>query len=287
MTGGTQAPGTTVRSRRLAGILAAYRKRAGLDQAAVARYVNHHKVWVSHVETPAWCRPSVGDVRALLALYGVTDPAETDRVVRLAVEVKQSGWWHDYDVTAALATLLSLEDEASDKRIWESAYVPGLLQTEEYARAVIGAGLDPVAARDADELVRVRMERQKALRRPSPLRLHCILDQAVLCRPAGPAALMRDQLRHLAAVAELENVTIQVLPFAAGPHPAMGAPFAVFSFPDPDDHDIVWTDTMNGPVYAEAQEHINRARRAFAHLAAHSLPEYESVGLAARLAADL
>lgn len=279
--------GPTVRSRRLAQILRDLRKAAGLRQDAVARHLHHTVQWVSRTENAATCRPSVGDVRALLALYGVTGAAEIDRVVRLAVEVKQNGWWHEYDLNATLATLVSLEAEASAKRVWECAFIPGLLQTEAYARAVIAAGLDELAPRRVDELARVRMERQKVLHRPGPLRLSAVIGEQVLHRPAGGRDVMRAQLRHLCEAAEAENVTVRLLPYAAGEHPGMTGAFTILSFPDPADHDIVYCDTPAGAVYAEEPHDIGRAGRAFEMLTAASLPPRESIDLAARYAAQL
>jgi hypothetical protein len=284
---GTEVAGTTVRSRRLAGILAAYRKAAGLRQPEVAAYVGRTSVWVSRTETPATCRPSVGDVRALLTLYGVTDPAEIDRVISLAGEVRQPGWWHDYDLSQSHAELVALESEAKGKRVFEIAFIPGLLQTEGYARAVIAAGPDNLDEGRVAKLVRVRMERKKILHRPAPLMLHAIADEAALRRPAGGLAVMRAQLAHLGEAARAPNVTFQVLPFSAGAHPGMAGSFTILEYPHPDDHDVLYTETAAGATYAEDAGRIDRAYRAFAHLAALSLPPGETMDLVARYAADL
>ncbi len=276
-----------MRSRRLSGLLKQYRRTAGLDQAAVAAYIGHHKVWVSRVETPEWCRPSVGDVRALLTLYGVTAPDEADRVVRLAMEVRQPGWWQEFGLSEAHATFVALEAEAAGKRAWEKGFIPGLLQTEDYARAVIAAGPDDLDPGRVERLVRVRMERKKALHRPAPLRLHAVIGEAVLACPAGGRDVMAAQLRHLADAAAEPNVTVQVLPFAAGAHPGLSGSFTILEYPDPDDHDVLYCDTLAGAVYAEGPRDIARAYRVFSHLIAVSLSPHASIDLAAKYAASL
>src|SRR5215475_8956006 len=115
--GGARMPGTTVRSRRLAIILKGYRRASGLRQPEVAAYVGRTSVWVSHTETPAKCRPSVSDVRCLLTLYGVTDRAEIERVVDLARQVRETGWWHNYGLSETHQSFVALESEAAGKRV--------------------------------------------------------------------------------------------------------------------------------------------------------------------------
>jgi hypothetical protein len=280
-------PSPTVRSRRLAAILRHYRLRTDLLQRDVARHVNRTVQWVCRVENAATCRPSVGDVRSLLALYQVTDPAEVERVATLAAEVKQNGWWHEYDLSAAHATFVGLEAEASQKRVWEPLLIPGLLQIPDYARAIITAGPDDLPPGRVEELVRVRAERQKLLVRPVPLVLHAITDEAALRRQVGSPALMRAQMAHIAEVAQAPNVTVQVLPFSAGAHQGMTGAFTILGYPDPDDHDIVYCDTPAGPVYTEDDDDIGRAHRAFANLSAASLSAGDSMDLIAKAAVGL
>lgn len=277
----------TVRSRRLAAILRQYRLRTNLRQRDVARHVNRTVQWVCRAEKAATCRPSVGDVRSLLALYGVTDPAETERVAALAAEVKKNGWWHEYDLSAAHATFVGLEAEAKEKRVWEPVLVPGLLQTPDYTRAVITSGPDVLTSARVEELVRVRAERQKLLVRPVPLRLRAVVDEAVLRRLVGGRELMRAQLAHVTEAAQMPNVTVQVLPFGAGAHMGMTGSFTILCYPDPGDHDIVYADNPAGPAYREEQPDIDRAHRAFSYLAAAALPPGESMDFIAKAARSL
>jgi hypothetical protein len=280
-------PGSTVRSRRLAQILREKRKAAGISKAEAASLASHSLMWIYRVEKPETCRPHPNDVRRLLQIYGVTDPAETERAAALAAEARRNGWWHEYDLPAATATYVGLEAEAAAKKTWECTFIPGLLQTEDYARAVITSGLDDLDSGKIGELVRARMERQKILHRPGPLALHNVIGEQVLHRVIGGPAVMRAQLLHVAGAAQAENVTVQVLPFAAGAHPGMTGAFTILSYPDPDDHDIVYVDTAVGPVYAEEPPDIGRAHRAFSRLAAAALPPHDSIELIAKAARTL
>ncbi|HXF03091.1 MAG TPA: helix-turn-helix transcriptional regulator [Arthrobacter sp.] len=279
--------GTTVRSRRLAGILKEYRKASGLRQPEVAAYVGRTSVWVSRTETAATCRPSVGDVRALLVLYGVTSPAEIEQVVDLARQVRETGWWHDYGLSDTHRSFVALESEAAGKRVWSDMFIPGLLQTEGYARAVITAGPDTLDDARVDDLVRVRMERKKILHRPRPLQFHALTDEAALRRRVGTREVMAAQLDHLADAASQPNVTLQVVPFTAGAHPGMAGPFSILEYPDPADPDVVYAETPAGGIYMEDAPGIERTYRAFAYLAALALSPAASLDLADRYAAGL
>ena len=279
--------GTTVRSRRLAGLLKEYRKAAGLRQAAVAAHLGRTNVWVSRTETPATCRPSVGDVRTLLALYGVTDPAETERAVQLAIAAREQGWWHAYDLSEMHASFIALESEAVSKRVWESGFIPGLLQSEGYARAVIAAGPEPLDPERLESLVEARMKRQKILHRERPLMLHAIADEAALARGAGKREVMAAQLAHLAEAAQMPNVTFQVLPFAAGPHPGATGSLTILEYVDTGDPDVLYVETPAGSMYVEEDRDVKRNYRAFAHLIALALSPRGSMDLVAKYAADL
>jgi hypothetical protein len=277
----------TVRSRQLARTLRELRKSRDIKQAVVARHLNHTVQWVVSVEKPATCRPSVGDVRALLALYGVTDQTTIERVVDLAREAKRPGWWHNYELSEKHATFIGLEAEAETELTWEKALIPGLLQTEAYARAIIASGPDRLQADRIDELTRVRIERQKVLCRPVPLRLHAIIGEGVLRWTVGGPAVMRAQLQHLCEAAEAPNITVQAVPFTAGAHPGMTGSLTILRYPATADPDVLYCDTAAGAVYSEDSSALDRAHRVFSHLAAISLSPRATIGLAARYAAEL
>lgn len=270
-----------MRSRKLARELAACRKKAGLGQDAIAAHLHHNKIWVSHMETPAWCRPKVGDVRSWLARCGITDPAEVERIVRLAIEVRQPGWWQEYDLSVQHATFVALEAEAAAELVWEPYLIPGLLQLTAYARVIIAAdGALPPG--DVESLVRVREGRQKALVReaePGPLVLHAVIDETVLLRRLVPPALMRDQLGYILAAMREPNVTVQVLPLDAPARRAMTGPYVILRYAEEDEHDVTYCEAPVGARYAEDPASLERMHGAFAEAARLALPPAESAGL--------
>jgi hypothetical protein len=278
--------GTTVRSRRLAGILKDYRLASGLKLAAAAAYVGKTSAWLSKSEKPATCRISVGDVRCLLTLYGVTDEAEVERVIALAAQVKEPGWWHGYDLPESYAAFVALESEAEQESAWEPQLVPGLLQTADYARVVIAMGKGDVSPARLEQLVRVRAERAKVLHRPGPLSLHAVFGENVLRRGAGGAAVMVPQLRHLEDMMRA-GVLLQVLPFAAGAHPGMDGAFTVLRYPDPADPDVLYAETPAGALYVEDDSAVRKSQRAFADLSALALSPRDTMDMVARYAAGL
>lgn len=280
-------PSPTVRSRQLAQKLRRYREAAGVTQAHVAHHLNHTIQWISRTENAKTCRPSVGDVRSLLSLYGVTDTLEIAQVVALATEARQPGWWQAFDLSSTHGTFVALEAEAESKLAWEPQLIPGLLQVPGYARVVIASGPDPLLPGRVEELVRVRMERQKVLFREAPLIIEEIIDEAVLRRVIGTPALMKEQLQHLCEQAEAPNVTLRVLPDGVGAHPAVTGPFTILRYPDDDDHDVLYCETPAGMMYAEHPADAARANRIFSHLKTLALSPRETIDLAARYAADL
>ena len=182
------------------------------------------------------------DVRAALALYQVTG-ADAEALIEIARDARQRGWWQSYsDVLPEwFEFYVGLEAEATTLRTYEAEAVPGLLQTEAYAREVFRrtAGEDGL-----ERKVAARLRRQEVLRRESPVKLSVVLNEAVLCRPVGGPAVMAGQLRHLTDIAHSPNVTVQVLPFATGGHPAMSAPYVILGFADAADYPVVYLDNL-------------------------------------------
>ena len=197
------------------------------------------------------------DVLDLLDLYGVHDAAERETLVELVQEAKQPGWWAAYGdvVPGWFEQFLGLEQSATTIRNYEVQYVPGLLQTREYARAVIG--LEHHDAHDGlDRRLTVRMKRQAILHRPvGAATLWAIIDEAALRRPIGGRATMREQITHLIDVAEhMPNVNVQVLPFSAGGHLALGGPITITRFAQYDLDDAVYLEQLTGARYPEGDE---------------------------------
>ena len=271
--------GPTVRSRRLAAILREKRRASGRKQKEVAAHLNRTVEWVCRTENPATCRPSVGDVRALLAFYKVTDPAEVERVAAIAAEVRQPGWWHEYELSSKFATFVALEAEAHEAYVWEPSVIPGLLQTEAYARAVIASGPDWLSRDRVDALVRVRAQRQKILHAEDPLRVTAIIDEAVLRRVVGSKDLMREQLARVREAAAAPNVIVRVLPSCAGAHPGTTGPFIILRYADQDGHDVLYVESPAGGMYYEDTDDVQRAHRAFGRLASLSLAPGRSIDL--------
>jgi transcriptional regulator with XRE-family HTH domain len=268
-----------VRRRRLALELRRLREAARLTCEEVAEHLECSASKISRVETG---RVSVSprDVRDMLELYGV--PADQrESLVQLARDSRQKGWWHAYSDTMQpqMATYIGLESAASEIRIYEVSLIPGLLQTEDYARAVIRAGMVNSPAEDIERRVSLLMARQPAVVRDDPPKVWAVLDEAALRRRVGGSGLMRLQLEHLLAQAALPNVAVQVIPFAGGAHPAMGRPFIILVFPERVDTDVVYLEDLTSALYLEDVAEVDRYNVFFNHLRATALSFDDSAAL--------
>jgi transcriptional regulator with XRE-family HTH domain len=198
------------------------------------------------------------DVADLLTLYGVTDEAEREELLALARQASTPGWWQQYrDILPRWFEMyVGLEKAASIIRTYEVQFVHGLLQTEDYARAVILIANAHAPADEIERRVSVRMKRQQLLTQPGAPELWTVLDEAVLRRPPGGPELMRAQLEHLLLMTELPNVTLQIVPFDVGPHAAAGGPFTILRFPEPDLPDLVYLEQLNSAVYLDDPDDV-------------------------------
>jgi transcriptional regulator with XRE-family HTH domain len=199
------------------------------------------------------------DVSDLLSLYGVNDPAERESLLSLAREANQPGWWHKFgDILPQwFQAYVGLEAAASLIRTYEVQFIPGLLQTEDYARAVVLLGNGNAPKEEIDRRVQLRMERQQLLNRTSAPRFWAIIDEAVLRRPIGGRDVMRAQLDLLAEVSERPNVTLQIIPFGFGGHAAAGGAFSLLRFPDQTLPDIVYIEQLTSALYLEKREDVD------------------------------
>jgi transcriptional regulator with XRE-family HTH domain len=276
------AQSPTVRRRRLALELRRLREAAKLTCEDVAERLECSASKISRVETG---RVSVSprDVRDMLEIYGAP-PEQRDSLVQLARESRQKGWWHAYGDTIQphFATYLGLESAASEIRIYEVSLIPGLLQTEEYARAVISAGLVNSPRTDIERQVALRMERQR-LTRSSPPRVWAVLDEAALRRKVGGPEVMRVQLEYLLELAALPTVSLQVVPFGGGAHPAMGRPFVILVFGECIDPDVVYLEDLTSSLWVENVDEVDRYNVFFNHLRATALSFEDSAGLIAEV----
>ncbi len=199
------------------------------------------------------------DIAALLTLYGVTDEQQQGALRTLARNANAQGWWHDYSdiLPAWFEAYLGLEEAATSIRAYEIQFVPGLLQTNEYARAVTLLGHPAAPADEIERRVRLRMTRQAMFTRPQSPHLWVALDEAVLRRPVGRPGVMRRQLTHLLEAAEWPNVTIQIIPFQAGGHAAAGGPFSILRFAEPDLPDVVYLEQLTSALYLDKRETVD------------------------------
>jgi transcriptional regulator with XRE-family HTH domain len=280
-------PSPTVRRKRLGIELRRLREQAELTCEDVGQRLECSGTRISRMETG---RISVrpGDVRELLEVYGVSG-AEADSLVQLAREARRKGWWHTYGrvLPTWFEAYIGLESEAARLRDFQSLVMPGLLQTEDYARVVLRAAPHAGSSAEIDRQVALRMERQRVLSQASPPDVWVVLSESVLRVHVGGPAIMRAQLRRLADVAERPNVTLQVLPFTTVAHVHPVSPFTMLEFPDAADPAVVYLEHLTGSLFLENEDEVRRYRVIFDHLRAESLGTGQSAGLIAQMAADL
>jgi transcriptional regulator with XRE-family HTH domain len=283
----SSSPSPTVRRKRLGIELRRLREQASLTCEEVGQRLDCSGTRISRIETG---RISVrpGDVRELLEIYGVVG-AEADSLVQLAREARQKGWWHTYGRVLPnwFEAYVGLEAAAVRFRDFQSMVVPGLLQTEDYARAVLRAAPNPGSTGDIDRQVALRMERQAILDQASPPDLWVVLSESIIRVQVGGSGVMRAQLRRLIDVAERSNVTLQVLPFTTAAHVQPISPFTILEFPDSADPTVVYLEHLTGSLFLETAEEIRRYTVVFDHLRAEALGTSPSIDLIARAAADL
>jgi len=231
-------------------------KRISLEEAGNVIRASHSKI--SRLETGR-----VGfkdrDIADLLTLYGVTDEADRQALRDLAGRANAQGWWHDYsDVLPSwFEAYVGLEEAATQIRAYEVQFVPGLLQTGDYARAVSLLGDPNATDREVERRVGLRLARQAVFTRPTPPNFWVVLDEAVLRRPIGGVEVMRAQVRHLLEMSQRQNVTIQIVPFTAGGHAAAGGPFSILRFAEYDLPDVVYLEQLTSSLYLDKHEIVD------------------------------
>jgi hypothetical protein len=240
---------------------------------------------VSRMETGSRAA-TLRDVRDLCDLYEVTDPAERERMSRLASEGKQQGWWQSYDLDY-FATYVDLEQAANSLSYYHTTVVPGLLQTVDYAMAMFAGSSLPreYTPERRDQLIAVRLRRQQVLTRDPPPRLNAVLDEAVLRREVGGPKVMAGQLHRLIEASALPNVTLRVIPFGAGAHPAMDNLFTLIEFAD-STPSVVYVEGLMGWLYLEREHEVARYEQVFEHLYSIALPPRETIDLMSEVAAS-
>lgn len=258
----------------LGGQLRALREARGVSVATAGNTIRASASKISRMESG-----KVGfkerDVADLLNLYGITDPEECAATVSLAREANKPDWWHRYsDVLPNwFEVYISLEAAASLIRTYEVQFVPGLLQVEDYARAVIKLGFPDARDGELEQRVGLRMTRQKCLFDGSDApRLWAVVDEAVLRRPLGGTKAMRAQLQRLIEATDLPNVTMQIIPFAAGGHAAAGGAFTILRFAEPALSDVVYLEQLSSALYLDKPHEVEGYMRVMNRLCVEATP---------------
>ncbi|WP_040866366.1 helix-turn-helix domain-containing protein [Nocardia exalbida] len=216
------------------------------------------------------------DLRDLLSLYGVVDPAERETYLELARRANDPGWWQHYSdlLPAWFETYIGLEQAATTIRTYEAQFVPGLLQTADYARAVIQLGNTD----ETERRVAIRMRRQQILYRAAAPTLWAVIDEAALHRPVGGVEVLLEQIEHLVTMADRPSIRIQVLPYSAGGHSAAGGPFSILRFPEPELADIVYTEQLTSSLYFDKQRDVELYMSVMNRISVEALSPAESIG---------
>ena len=273
----------TLRRRELAARLRALRLERGLTVDQVAERLLCSPSKVSRMET-GQRGATLRDVRDLCGIYGLTDPSQVEYLMGLVREAKQQAWWQSYDLDY-YATYVGLEQAAVTLCYYQSTIVPGLLQTARYARAMHEGSMPAeFTAERAGELIEVRIRRQQVLNREPPLQLRVVLDEAVLHRAVGGPDVMAEQLTHFSAIAKRPNVTLQVIPFSAGAHPAMENMFTIIEFEDVAPP-VVYVEGLMGWLFLERENDVARYARVFKYLCEIALNPQESIELISEVSA--
>ncbi|MGH4011472.1 MAG: helix-turn-helix domain-containing protein [Pseudonocardiaceae bacterium] len=275
----------TIRLRRLAAEMRRLRESNGMTREDVSERTSINEATIYRLETARVQRPQKRTLAALLDLYGVTDPHRAE-LLELGREAGKQGWLQPYhsELPEEYTTYIGFEAEARSVNNYESLFVPGLLQTEDYARAVIGGVLPMASEHEVEQRVQARIDRQRLLSKPDPLKLWAIVDEAALHRQVGGPNVMHAQLTHLIKAAAEPNVTLQVIPYSAGAHAGMPGSFILIDFPNPADPDVVYIDSLAGDLFLEKEADLRRYRLLFEHLrAVASSPDHTTSMLATLL----
>ncbi|MEU5087302.1 helix-turn-helix transcriptional regulator [Streptomyces sp. NPDC021356] len=260
----------TVRRRRLGQELRRLRELKGMTAEEVAERLLVSQSKISRLENG---RRSISqrDVRDLCGVYEVADHRVVDSLMQMAKDSRQQGWWHSFG-DIPYSVYIGLETDAASLRVYDPQVVPGLLQTRQYAEALIAGALPETAPADIEKRVQVRMRRQERISAAeNPLRLWTVLDEAALRRVVGNRSLMREQLEHLVEQSQLPHVTVQVIPFEMGAHPGLNGQYAILEFPDTADSSVVYIEGVTSDLYLEKANDVQKYSVMYEHLRAQAL----------------
>ncbi|MFG1668863.1 helix-turn-helix domain-containing protein [Streptomyces sp. Y7] len=260
----------TVRRRRLGQELRRLRELKGMTAEEVAERLLVSQSKISRLENG---RRSISqrDVRDLCGVYEVEDHRIVDSLMQMAKDSRQQGWWHSFG-DIPYSVYIGLETDAASLRVYDPQVVPGLLQTKQYAEALIAGALPETAQTEIEKRVQVRMRRQERIStEENPLRLWTVLDEAALRRVVGNRSLMRDQLEQLVEQSQLPHVTVQVIPFEMGAHPGLNGQYAILEFPDAADSSVVYIEGVTSDLYLEKANDVQKYSVMYEHLRAQAL----------------
>jgi transcriptional regulator with XRE-family HTH domain len=286
--GSAMTTGPTVRRRRLGTELRKLRESNGYKLEEVAAQLGVAASTLSRIETGKAPTKSAY-LNQMLEMYGVIDPAQRQVLVDMAREGHRKGWWAAYDdvLPSGFDIYVGLEAETAAIRSYEISVVPGLLQTPDYARAVIRETFPRHSADQLERLVDLRIQRQHRFDDDPPLELWAILDEAVVRRPVGGPVVMRGQLEHLLEMAARPGMTLQVLPFSCGAHAGHAGPFSILEFPNRTDSEVAYVESVAGILYLEKDREVRARTDAFDRLRAAALAPGTSADLIAQVASEL
>ena len=280
--GGPSGPsGPTVRRLVVGSQLRRLREAAGITRDAAGYAIRGSESKISRLELG---RVSFKqrDIIDLLTLYGIAEDDErVEALVTLAEEANQPGWWHRYDdvIGKWFQTYIGLEEAANYIRTYEMQFVPGLLQTEDYARSVVSVGSPQDSDDEVETKVRVRMERQRILERKDPPMLWAVIDEAALRRPMGGRQVMRSQIEHLLDLMKRPNISVQVVPFRQGGHAAESGAFTILRFEEEDLPDVVYLEQLVSALYLDKREQVDRYAQTMVRLTGEAPPPEDTADL--------
>jgi DNA-binding XRE family transcriptional regulator len=260
----------TVRRRRLGQELRRLRENKGMTAEEVAERLLVSQSKISRLENG---RRSISqrDVRDLCGVYEVEDQRVVESLMQMAKDSRQQGWWHSFG-DIPYSVYIGLETDAASLRVYDPQVVPGLLQTQQYAEALITGALPEATPADIDRRVKVRMRRQDRVKATeNPLRLWAVLDEAALRRQVGNKDVMTQQLEHLLEMSRLPHITVQLIPFTMGAHPGVSGQYAILEFPDAADSSVVYIEGVTSDLYLEKAQDVQKYSVMYEHLRAQAL----------------
>ncbi|MEU8822282.1 helix-turn-helix transcriptional regulator [Streptomyces sp. NPDC048636] len=266
----TSNVGPTVRRRRLGQELRRLRQEKGMTAEEVAEELMVSQSKISRLENG---RRSISqrDVRDLCRTYKVEDKALVDSLMQMAKESRQQGWWNAFG-DVPYSVYIGFETDAASLRVYEPQVLPGLLQTPDYAEAVISGALPEVPQEHVAQRVQVRLRRQERITDPlAPLRLWVVVDEAAMRRVVGSPKVMSDQLDYLVRMSHEPHVTVQALPFGMGSHPGMSGQFTILEFSDESDTSVVYLEGVTSDLYLEKLSDVQSYSMMYEHLRAQAL----------------